>query len=80
MIHYLLTRQLVDTEAVLFRVGEKMIHKGLDQTALSDVLTRRQDTLKRLWQPRLGGQMPDLPHLETVVRETQQWLRQSGLA
>lgn len=79
-IHYLLTGQLVDAEIVSFRLGEKMAHKGLDQAALSDLLTRRQDTLRRLWRPRLGGQMPDLPHLETVIRETQQWLRQSGLA
>jgi predicted nucleotidyltransferase component of viral defense system len=79
-IHYLLTEQLVDAEAVSFRLSEKMAHKGLEQTALSDVLARRQDTLRRLWQPRLGGQMPDLPHLDAAIRETQQWLRQSGLA
>jgi predicted nucleotidyltransferase component of viral defense system len=79
-IHYLVTEHLVDAEAVSFRLGEKMAHKGLEQTALRDVLARRQDTLKRLWQPRLGGQMPDLPHLDAVIRETQQWLRQSGLA
>ena len=46
---------------------------------LGDVLERKQNTLRRLWEPRLRGQMPDLPHLDTVIRETNRWLRQSGL-
>ncbi len=79
-IHYLFTERLVDAESVSFRLGEKMAYKGLAPTALSDVLVRKQATLKRLWQLRLDGQMPDLPHFAAVVRETQQWLRQNGLA
>ena len=78
-VHYMLTHQLVDLEAVSFRLGEKMAHKGLDLAALEDVLFRKRDTFDRLWEPRLHGQMPDLPHLDTVIRETNRWLRQSGL-
>jgi predicted nucleotidyltransferase component of viral defense system len=79
-VHYLFTHRLVDAEAVSFRLAEKMFHKELDPAALSDVLVRKQDTLRRLWEPRLRGQMPDLPHLDTVIRETNRWLRQNGLA
>lgn len=78
-VHYMLTHQLVDLEAVSFRLSEKMAHKGLDSAALEDVLFRKRDTFDRLWEPRLRGQMPDLPHLDTVIRETNRWLRQSGL-
>lgn len=78
-VHYMLAHQLVDLQAVSFRLSEKIAFKGLDLTGLVDVLLRKQDTLGRLWEPRLRGQMPDLPHLDTVIRETNRWLRQSGL-
>jgi predicted nucleotidyltransferase component of viral defense system len=58
-VHHMLTHQLVDLEAVSFRLGEKMAHKGLSPVALEDVLLRKRDTFDRLWEPRLHGQMPD---------------------
>jgi predicted nucleotidyltransferase component of viral defense system len=78
-VHYLLTHRLADAEAVFFQLSEKMDHKGLNPAALADVLARKQDTFRRLWEPRLRGQMPDLPHLDAVIRETNQLFRQSGL-
>jgi hypothetical protein len=78
-IHFIFTHRLADQEAVRFQLGEKMAHKGLDLAALGNVLARKQSTFARLWEPRLRGQMPDLPHLDTVIRETDRWLRQSGL-
>ena len=78
-VHYIFTYRLADAQAVSFRLAEKMAHKGLDPVALGDVLQRKQSTLRRLWEPRLRGQMPDLPQLDTVIRETNRWLRQSGL-
>ena len=78
-VHYMLAHGLADAEAVSFRLGEKMAHKGVDPAALGDVLARKQDTFRRLWEPRLGGQMPDLPNLDTIIREANRWLRQGGL-
>jgi predicted nucleotidyltransferase component of viral defense system len=87
-VHYMLTQRLADAVAVSFRIGEKMAHKGLDPAGLEHVLARKRDTFDRLWDPRLRGQMPDpsgrasgrgLPHLDMVIRETNRWLRQSGL-
>jgi predicted nucleotidyltransferase component of viral defense system len=78
-VHYMLTNHLADLDAISFRLSEKMAHKGLDVAALEDVLHRKQDTFGRLWEPRLRGQMPELPHLDAVIRETNRWLRQSGL-
>lgn len=78
-VHYILTNRLADVQAVSYRLAEKMNHNGLDQRDLGDVLARKQETFSRLWEPRLRGQMPDLPHLDTVIRETNRWLRQSVL-
>ena len=78
-VHYMLAHRLADVEVISYRLGEKMAHKGLEQAALRDVLARKRDTFDRLWEPRLRGQMPDLPHLDVVVRETGRWLRQWGL-
>jgi predicted nucleotidyltransferase component of viral defense system len=78
-VHYMFTHLLADAEVVSFQLGEKMAHKGLDPAALGDALARKQSTFGRLWEPRLRGQTPDLPHLEAVIRETERWLRQSGL-
>jgi predicted nucleotidyltransferase component of viral defense system len=78
-VHYMLAHRLADAEAVSFRLAEKMAHKGLNPAALGDVLARKQSTFRHLWEPRLRGQTPDLPHLDAVIRETNRWLRRSGL-
>jgi len=77
--------RLADTDSVSYYLPDKMNHKGVDHSALENVLTRhasvarKQSKLKRSWPLRLRGHMTDLPHFETVVRETNRWLRQSGL-
>lgn len=78
-IHYILMHQLANTDSVSYYLPDKMNHKGVDHSALENVLTRKQSKLKRSWPRRLRGHMTDLPHFETVVRETNRWLRQSGL-
>ncbi|MCP4362716.1 MAG: nucleotidyl transferase AbiEii/AbiGii toxin family protein, partial [Chloroflexi bacterium] len=78
-IHHILGQRLVDAETVSFHLREKMNYKGLDLGQLSDVLARKKNTLARLWELRLRDQMPDLPFLDIVIRETNRWLRQSGL-
>lgn len=44
----MLAHRLADAEAVSFRLGEKMAHKGLDLAALGGVLARKQSTFERL--------------------------------
>jgi len=64
---------------VSYRMDAKMAHNRVNRAELGSVLARKEETLRRLWEPRLQGQMPDLPHLDTVIRETNRWLRQAGL-
>jgi predicted nucleotidyltransferase component of viral defense system len=78
-VHYILEHDLADARAVSYRIDEKMARKKVDRSELGDVLARKQSTLHGLWAPRLQGQTPDLPQLDTVIRETNRWLRQTGL-
>ena len=78
-VHYILEHGLADVRAVSYRLDEKMAHNKVDRSELESVLTRKQETFRRLWEPRLQGQMPDLPHLDAVIRETNRWLRQTGI-
>jgi hypothetical protein len=61
------------------RVDEKMAHNNVARSELENVLTRKQETFRKLWEPRLQGQMLDLPHLDAVIREANRWLRQAEL-
>jgi predicted nucleotidyltransferase component of viral defense system len=78
-VHYILEHSLADARAVGQRVDEKMAHNNVARSELENVLARKQETFRKLWEPRLQGQMPDLPHLDAVIRETNRWLRQAGL-
>lgn len=78
-VHYILEHELADARAVSFQIEAKMNHNKVNRAELGVVLARKQETLRKLWEPRLQGQMPDLPHLDTVIRETNRWLRQAGL-
>jgi hypothetical protein len=42
---------------------------------LKTVLERRRATLEQLWQTRLNGQMPEIPDLDDVIRETNRVLQ-----
>lgn len=78
-VHYILEHSLADTRTVSFRLDQKMARNKVDRSELENVLARKEETLRRLWEPRLKGQMSDLPHLDAVIRETNRWLRQAGL-
>jgi len=69
-IHYLLTNQMADVEQMSFSMAPKFEAKGLAVADLRTVLRRRQPTFQQLWQVRLSGQMPEIPKLEDVIRET----------
>lgn len=74
-VHYLLTSQLVDVEQMVFGIQPKFEAKGFLVSDLKTILTRRQQTLGQLWLPRLRGQMPDIPPLDSVIRETNRILQ-----
>ena len=74
-VHYLLTNQVVDIERIVFGIRPKFEAKGYLVSDLHTILSRRQPTFNQLWLPRLQGQMPDIPPLESVIRETNRILQ-----
>lgn len=69
-IHYMLTNQIADVGKMLFNMGPKFEAKGPIVGDLRTILTRRRAGFNKLWTKRLQGQMPEIPSLEKVIRET----------
>ena len=76
-IHYILVHQMVDVEQVVFGMTAKFESKGLAISGLKTVLSKRQATFTQLWRGRLDGQMPEVPPLESVLRETNRFLQRN---
>ncbi len=57
----------------------KCQYKGVDPKRLDQVLTDKVGTFERLWASRLAVQVPDLPHLNEVLRALRRHLRGLGL-
>jgi uncharacterized protein len=77
--HFLFEAGDIDFGSIPAAFREKATSKGIDPTRLKDVLARRQPTLAKMWETRLKQQVRDLPHLEQVLRELNQKLRQYRL-
>ncbi len=73
-IHFLLTQRELDLASVALRLEEKMLSKELAVTDLKEVLESKP-SLSII----VGQLLDDLPHLETVIRETSRLLRQEGI-
>jgi predicted nucleotidyltransferase component of viral defense system len=74
-IYFLLTNRMVDVERMSYNIMPKFEAKGLALSDLKNVLTRRQPTFQNLWHSRLHGQMPEIPELEDVIRETNRFIQ-----
>jgi uncharacterized protein len=74
-IYYILNNQIVDVEEMKFGMTEKFTAKGFVISDLNSILEKREKVFQRLWEGRLGGQMPDIPPLNTVIRETNRILQ-----
>jgi predicted nucleotidyltransferase component of viral defense system len=69
-VHYLMTHQMADIEAITFNCAPKFEIKGLHMPDLRTVLDRKQKVFKQYWHSRLDGQMSEMPEFDEVVRET----------
>jgi predicted nucleotidyltransferase component of viral defense system len=74
-VHFLLTNRMADVEQLSFNAAPKFESKGLATGDLKTVLERRRATFKQLWSTRLSGQMPEIPDLDDVIRETNRVLQ-----
>ena len=70
----------VDLSFLPANFAAKCQHKGHDSRQLDEILSRKVGTLDKLWASRLAMQVPDLPHLNEVLRAVRRHLRALGLA
>jgi predicted nucleotidyltransferase component of viral defense system len=73
-VHYLLSNQLADAEQVAYHLSAKFGLKGLNVSDLQTVLDRKARAFKPLWRRRLDGQVPEIPPLEAIIRETKRMI------
>jgi len=69
-VHYIMTHQMADVDAIAFRCVPKFEIKGLHMEDLGTVLVRKQKVFKQYWHSRLDGQLPEIPEFDEVLRET----------
>jgi predicted nucleotidyltransferase component of viral defense system len=69
----------VDIGSVLGGFPAKARHKGQERDRLDEALSRKEDTLGRLWRSRLALQVRDLPDFDEIIRVVRRHLRTMGL-
>jgi len=79
-LYYLFELGNPDCQAVAEAFPIKAQSKHIDRRKLQRVLQERQSTIARLWENRLAHQVDELPHLEAVIRKTNRYFRQYGMA
>jgi len=67
-IWYLFDRDL-DFDSIPFAFKDKAEFKGIDPGSIESILERKKNTIERMWQTRLSGQVKDLPELDGVLRK-----------
>ena len=75
-VHYMLTNQMVNVDTMVFNMAPKFTSKGFEIDDLKTILAKRQATFNQLWNGRLNGQVPEVPSLDTVIRETKRFFQQ----
>jgi predicted nucleotidyltransferase component of viral defense system len=75
-IHNMLTNQMVDVETMVFSMAPKFTSKDFTIDDLKTILAKREVTFNQLWNGRLSGQVPEIPSLDTVIRETNRFFQQ----
>jgi hypothetical protein len=72
----MLTNQMVDVDTMVFSMAPKFTSKGFAIDDLKTILAKREATFNRMWNGRLRGQVPEVPSLDTVIRETNRFFQQ----
>lgn len=69
----------VDLEFLPADFAAKCGHKGQDPKRLDEVLTGKVETFEKLWASRMAVQVPDLAHLQEILRAVRRHLRDLNL-
>ena len=77
--YFLLDLGQLDYQSVSQAFPEKAQNKKINPERLSTILTEREAVISKMWEVRLKHQVKELPHLDKVMRKTNQYLRRYGI-
>jgi predicted nucleotidyltransferase component of viral defense system len=67
-VYWLLEQGDVDLVFIQANFDAKCRHKGQDPNRFEVALSKKERSFNKLWDLRLAVQVPDLPHLDEVMR------------
>jgi len=79
-VWYLATGRHVDLADLVTAIERKWDYRGKKLDSVRGEFLAKEARYKKLWSPRLSGQMADLPEFTEVYRSVRRALRQAGLA
>jgi hypothetical protein len=76
---YLTSRAHVDLGVLIREIDGKLDFRGRSRDTLGNELAKKEARYRKLWRPRLGAQMAELPPFDDVFRSVRRSLRAAGL-
>jgi len=78
-VWYLTSEDRVDFAMLLQEIDSKLEFRGRSRDTMGEELKKKEARYKKLWSPRLGSQMAELPRFEDVFQAVRRSLRAAGL-
>jgi predicted nucleotidyltransferase component of viral defense system len=78
-VWYLTSKEHVDLAMLISEIDSKLEFRGRDRDTMGEEFERKEARYKKLWTPRLGSQMAELPPFDDVVPSVRSSLRAARL-
>jgi len=78
-VWYLTSKEHVDLAMLISEIDSKLEFRGRDRDTMEEEFERKEARYKKLWTPRLGSQMAELPPFDDVFRSVRSSLRAAKL-
>jgi predicted nucleotidyltransferase component of viral defense system len=78
-VWYLTSEEHVDLAMLMSEIDSKLEFRGRSRDTMGEEFTKREARYKKLWSPRLGSQMAELPPFDDVFRSVRRSLRAAEL-
>ena len=76
---YLTSQEHIDLAMLISEIDNKLEFRGRSRGTIGKEFERKEARYKKLWTPRLGSQMAELPPFDDVFRSVRSSLRAAGL-
>jgi predicted nucleotidyltransferase component of viral defense system len=78
-VWYLTSQEHVDLAMLIQEIDSKLDFRGRSRDTLGEEFEKKEARYKKLWNPRLGSQMAELPPFDDVFRSVRRSLRAARL-